>query len=886
MHGVSGTPPDELLHYPPELVELCYGDAAAGFYRRSDGSPAAASEGGPTGVVSEAFSWGRLTSGPATRALWLLFLPFVLVNLAHWMLPPTENNRGSGAGEPNTWASWSVRLLRVFGLSLSITLLVAMMSVVVDFVGWQCPDLPQCADRLGPLQVLSGWTPRMRLAATAAPVLAVVAVLLLIGKSNPRIGQPPPDAAERGASPLTHPNFWNADRSVTRLQDCHLTVWFSVIGALVLAASLTIKDATPRAPTAVLLIVNLVFVLAGIVCTCWDRVTARGGKGLDRDQSDRPQSWPRWMWVSSLATSIVSLGWLFGADWCAAWRDPGTKVIVSGPVPYLASATKWLMGVQAVLLLALFVATWVSKRSSSDVPPEYRPTLRGLTAPWVATLAWLIGGEASVAVGFAVARYLGQPVGSAQAAAGVTRQNADMLQAAASSVIRMANRGEGVGVTGSSSTMMRDFVTATNGSAPLQLSAVYFMSSMVNLVVITATIVIAVAAAGVTWRRGRTRALHRTWSDYGGVKATEQAAAGSADDENPIQHMKLAAMRTARVRAISSLRAWAALTDNAPALLASVIAVAVVAVAIIYGRVTVTFLSSGEMPSWLGGVTARSGWTEILLAGQAITAFIATAVVGLAYQAFRNSATRRHVAVLWDVVTFWPHAAHPLGPPSYGERAVPDLWLRTALLARESKVVIAAHSQGTIIAAAALLINAAETPEAAPAPAEPPLLARPVAVLTFGSPLHRLYARNFPAYFGFDTMKLLEEHARAGVSTSSRWVNLWALTDPIGGWVLTNDLGAPPPDALSAHTIDHRLLDATALEPEDGRYPPICGHSGFWTRPEYRDAVEELATRIVPPPIQAKLALPLPSERNVDSLAVADSIPRYEAPFRMPGPGE
>jgi hypothetical protein len=56
--------------------------------------------------------------------------------------------------------------------------------------------------------------------------LAIVAALLFMGKANPRIGAPPPDAAHlsRDASPLTHPHFWNGDRSVTRLRDCHMTV--------------------------------------------------------------------------------------------------------------------------------------------------------------------------------------------------------------------------------------------------------------------------------------------------------------------------------------------------------------------------------------------------------------------------------------------------------------------------------------------------------------------------------------------------------------------------------------------------------------------------------------------------------------------------------------
>ena len=898
VHGVSGSPPDQLLHYPPELIELCYGDATAGFYRRRDGSPAAASDdrlnpasptGPPAGIVSEAFSWGRLTSGPATRALWLLFLPFVLVNLAHWMLPPTENKNGSVERKPNKWASWSVRLLRVFGLTLSLTLLFAMMSVVVDLVSWQCADLPQCADRLGPLKVLSGWTPGMRLAATAAPVLAVVAVLLLIGKSNPRIGEPPPDAAERSTSPLTHPNFWNGDRSVTRLRDCHLTVWFSATPALVLAASLTIKDSAPRAPAAVLLSVHCVFVLAGVVCTCWDRISARGGKGLNRDQSDRPPSWPRWMWMSSMAASIASLGWVFGSHWWAGRRDPDTKITVSGPLPYLASTATSLIAVQVLLLLAFLVATWLSKRSSAQLPSDYRPTLKGLTAPCVATLAWLIGGEASVAVGFWVARYLGQAVGSAQAAAAVTHQNADALQAAAASVISMANRADGAAATELSSKMLRDFVTAANGRAPLQLSAVYFVASMVNLVVIAAVIVIAFTAAVATWRRGRTWVLRGTWRDYCGTQAAsvgEKAAGAAARTPDEKEWKKLAVMRLARVKAISSLRAWAALTDDAPTLLANVIAVAVAAsAAIVALRLTFAHVGTGELPPWIGDATASSGWTDVLLTGQAATAFVATAVVGLAYRAFRNTDTRRHVAVLWDVVTFWPRASHPLGPPCYGERAVPDLWLRTTLLARESKVVIAAHSQGSIIAAAAFLINAVPADESLSALTEAPLMSRPVALLTFGSPLRRLYARNFSAYFGFDTLKLLKEQPRDETGQSLRWVNLWALTDPIGSWVIDKDLGIAPSDTPTGYTVDRRLLDAEALEPVDGRYPPICGHSGFWSRREYRDALDALATRIIMP--RRSTVPPGLTEFAREFPSTAENLRfRSNNPFRLPGPGE
>jgi hypothetical protein len=43
------------------------------------------------------------------------------------------------------------------------------------------------------------------------------------------------------------------------------------------------------------------------------------------------------------------------------------------------------------------------------------------------------------------------------------------------------------------------------------------------------------------------------------------------------------------------------------------------------------------------------------------------------------------------------------------------------------------------------------------------------------------------------------------------------------------------------------VLDVSSLTPPaEGTYPPVCGHSGFWTRPEYRDAVNMLEASLLP----------------------------------------
>ncbi len=72
-----GTPPEALLSCPTEFLEEVAGDKSAGFYRRQAWIEYARS--GPPGAwrkVLEAYSWGGLTSGLASRAVWLLLLPF------------------------------------------------------------------------------------------------------------------------------------------------------------------------------------------------------------------------------------------------------------------------------------------------------------------------------------------------------------------------------------------------------------------------------------------------------------------------------------------------------------------------------------------------------------------------------------------------------------------------------------------------------------------------------------------------------------------------------------------------------------------------------------------------------------------------------------------
>lgn len=206
-----------------------------------------------------------------------------------------------------------------------------------------------------------------------------------------------------------------------------------------------------------------------------------------------------------------------------------------------------------------------------------------------------------------------------------------------------------------------------------------------------------------------------------------------------------------------------------------------------------------------------------------------------------NLEARRRVGQIWDVLTFWPRSFHPLAVRPYAERAVPELqeYLRTGGDGPPpDRWVVTAHSQGSVLAYAALRAAAAT-----PAGAHGPL--PPVDLVTFGSPLLNLYAKAFPRYFRRDDFGAV---AVALAAAGGSWLNVFRATDPVGQVVFTGrwedrdpraDAGLEDPNTRPP-AVDERAPDLEQDLVVDGR---VWGHSGYRRARPFKERVYQRLSR-------------------------------------------
>ncbi|MER6531352.1 hypothetical protein [Streptomyces sp. NPDC001508] len=749
VHGVGGTTPEEMLD-DPCTVRITGDDTAAVFRRAADVDAEDRPEQHRDGPVPEAYVWCNLTSGNSARALWLLLLPFMVVNLAHWMRPATRGHR-------RTVRLYGL-LVRLAGLTLTVLLVAAACEVALDLVAWQCAGVEACAARhswlgfLSPTRSGDGWwsLPGRRLALAALVPAALTYLLWYLSRrtwsayeSQPPLPHRPEPDEQTGPTALGSPGFWYGRRLVARLRAAHTAAGLLTVAAAVVAPAARFDRGPGGSHVLGTLGPLLIAALCGTAAAVlW--VVCRRGRSENRLDRELDEHLVRRLPLAALVLLGCALPY-------AGWSRPGWQSAgrLSGDTTFgvIALAQGLLVVVIAVVahLLHRTPLPGPGPAGGADTTAGRRAALRGLGGPAVALLACALGGVMS---------------------GGVAQRVADWLD------------GTGPSIDG----------------PPVLLT---WQAS-----VIPPLLVALLALVGwLSWR---------TWRLSGAERRTVR-----------LDYPKEPA-DPATTRRIARTRAMAALTDRAPLLVAVVSA-------------TTLLLGAAALAGGLDtGKTPReaAAHTYAVVRGAAETAqALGSWLIGLGFvlfvtwgrRAYKDASARRTIGILWDVGTFWPRAAHPFAPPCYAERAVPDLTWRMATWTQRTggRLVLSGHSQGSVLAAAAAWQLT-------------PSVRKRVALLTYGSPLERLYGRWFPAYFGPAELGSLHREVAC-------WRNLYRLTDPIGGPVrLPGDCG---PDVDRGPLKDPLAYGRTPRHPLPA---PLLGHSDYQADPAFAEERERLLARLRP----------------------------------------
>ncbi len=385
VHGVSGTPPENILLRPH--VRRVAGDDSAGFFRPSDEADPVDGVGGPR---LEAYSWGNLTSGASARALWLLLLPAMLANMAPWMRP-----RRRRPGDESTRVVVAevtvLGLCRMFALTLTGTVLLTAVGILMDLVAWQCAGPGHvCGGHRSYLAFLGrGWfaEPGRRLAVGAVGPLLTIGLLWYLGRRTWQRYESRKAAEGTGCS-LSDPGFWYGRHLVGRLRLLHIVVAMATITAA-LAWPVMRHDravGSDRALTGWVLIWTAGLLLLLTAAAVWVPRVVR------RDSADL---------VPALTLlRLVALLSVPATIWYAVLPRPDWSS--SGALPGFTGTVTALFATQVGLLVLLTVATAVLR--GRRLP--YRVALGGFGTPIVASMALFLASAFSAGASFRIADWL------------------------------------------------------------------------------------------------------------------------------------------------------------------------------------------------------------------------------------------------------------------------------------------------------------------------------------------------------------------------------------------------------------------------------------------------------------------------------------------------
>jgi hypothetical protein len=766
VHGVGGSPPDAILgDLAPELVS---GDAIAGFYRTSDHH--AGNAGTDVDRHVEVYSWGGLTSRSKVRVLWLALLPFLLGNLAGWMCPAGTRR-----------SAWRFRLHRLAGGlgALALTVNAALIAVIIsaDVLAYQTAraGLSRHQWWLAPLgwHYIAGYPARQVLLGVGVPTLFVLALVWLASKSWRYEQVRPPYQVTAGhkdkarmvtaaalRNGLADNEFWDGEKSVRLLTWVHVAV---VAGFLAVALGVTTRALAAGSSHAAALGWVAIGLGAAAVAlgVAYVCLDALGTPAMDGAADPAPVGGTLREWTRFLPVPAFTALVVAGLF---AWFQPAGPAGRAAQLPGMAGVTGWTTLAIAVVLAVALVSMLLGLAGSKG-------TLTG--GPWI-TLMLAFSLLNTIMLGTAI--WVAHLVGP---------------------------------VTG-------DAAEATSG-VPGKIYLPQVITAGVPLAVWAAVLAVAAFGLAEAVRWLRTREL-----PPGEAKEYRDAAAAFRDP----------------LTAPEKYWYWSGLTPFPPPGYPTTDAGAgkgweqKIARAQFLGRAPhdAAWLLWGIIAAQL--VMVLCVWrlhiqppAVITSVGISIAGLALPALMAFLYSSWNDPTRRRTIGVLWDVGTFWPRSYHPLSPPSYTERAVPELQRRMWWLHDNGgHVMLVAHSQGSVVATAALV-----QPGCRPADDHP-------ALITFGSPVCKLYSWAFPAYFDRTLLEPLEP-GKAG--RLNDWRNFYYPTDPIGGSV------APDLPAAGGDPVDEEFLDPAQCYYLYGQAPPSSqGHSGYWADPRVWNVIDQVAAKL------------------------------------------
>ncbi|MCG5448374.1 hypothetical protein [Micromonospora hortensis] len=718
VHGVADKGPETILDRP--IVARVAGDDNAGFYRPRPGYGAAADR---NGVTLEAYRWSRLTGGTATRTFSLvLLLPFMLSNIAAWMLPVT--GRGGHAARA---------LCRLLAATMTAMYVLSTVGVSVDLIAWQCAAYPRCLEGRRELSWLGDVPPGQRLALLAVPPIIAIFLIWRLGARSWQLPEDSDHAPGVGADRLDAPAFWDTRSLLRRLRSVHVAV---ALGTLDITLLLVLAPHDATVPGWLLLAADVALLAGAVVLLCRPAIERRG------EQDQRSSRTIRWVAVA-LTALTVGYAVVPRSPWKAEGMLPGYGLLVAG-----------LFAGQVVLLAMLGLVVAVQRRSL----PRPFFLLAGLGAPVLITVAIGLGVAYSSGLTYGLAEYLDR---------------------------------------GSSPTPARPLPP---GAPPLSPPIAYRWVTLGFTLAVLLVVVTAVLVPRLRRARRRREAEELIRRDY--------PEASRAAPE--------------RVRAVRDAVVRARLTDRLGGLLATAYVVLALLTLAAAG-LSVIGPGPGVLALRLGGESLARPVIFVTDLGALLIGLFATVLAIMGLVAYRSGAIRL-VGVLWELATFWPRAAHPLAPPCYVERAVPELTRRIGQLTADGNaVLLSGQSHGSVLAAVTILQL-------------PDHCRRRVALLTYGSPLGNRYRRIFPAYVSDEMLR------EVGSRLAWRWINLWRYTDAVGGAVFVPFVDGPDDPAAR---VDRRVRDPKGLliPPTDTVPPPVQGHR-FTPDDDFHAAVGELVERL------------------------------------------